>query len=124
MNEQPRVYFKSFRAFDQPQRRSTAFYLTGRSGTPVPDGGKNYIGRITWVEYSPEDFSDPGESFTLSGDEWKQDLMDDLWRAGIRPTDSPRATPELIAAKDDHIKDLRNMITAILPAQLKQVLKP
>ena len=40
-------------------------------------------------------------------------LMDDLWRAGVRPT-GVRNQSELVDAKDKHIDDLRAITTTLL----------
>lgn len=37
-------------------------------------------------------------------------LMDELWAAGIRPTEERDASPAVLKAKDEHIGDLRKII--------------
>lgn len=55
------------------------------------------------VQIKPGQFSDP--TFRLNEPE-AQELMDCLWRAGLRPKDASSGS-EVIQAMKDHIADLR-----------------
>jgi len=47
-------------------------------------------------------------------EDFTQSLMDQLWNLGIRPSGRPDTEP-IVTAKDEHIRDLRNIVTALLP---------
>ena len=55
--------------------------------------------------------------FHLNADN-AQSLMDDLWNAGIRPSNAEEAAGELKATKY-HLEDLREMLRVIKPVQIE-----
>ena len=69
-----------------------------------PATGRVWFGQVvTMSELEPGAFAAP--TFEL-GESEAQELLDSLWRAGLRPKDA-RAGSEVIQAMKDHIEDLR-----------------
>lgn len=73
----------------------------------------NHVTRIKEVIFETVDIEELGVyekvgPFVISM-ESGQKLMDDLWNAGVRPTDS-RDKSDIIQAKNEHIQDLRKII--------------
>lgn len=54
----------------------------------------------------------------LLTEEAAQVLMDDLYSAGLRPTEG-KVSDRTLAAQTDHLKDLRSILDRVLPAALK-----
>lgn len=72
-------------------------------------------GKIAVADPTPMTFHDPAaiEGFqapmlTISPDE-AQGLMDELWRAGIRPTEGAGSVGQL-AATERHLEDMRTLV--------------
>jgi len=64
---------------------------------------------------------DPGSLITPAASvSWEsaQELADDLWRAGIRPTEG-KVSDKTLGAKDEHLKDLREILKAVMPSALR-----
>lgn len=64
----------------------------------------------------------PGEAyrpFARLNEERAQQLMDDLWRAGLRPTEG-KASAGLAAAQESHLNHLAAILDRVLPSALRQ----
>ena len=78
---------------------------------------RQHDGKISVIKGVQTENQDPAEAiddvpFHLTM-ESAQSLMDDLWNAGIRPTDT-RDRSETVKAMLNHIEDLRKVQTAFL----------
>lgn len=71
----------------------------------VSGRARKVAGKVEFMEYAPGERITP--TFRVS-DDHVQALMDDLWRAGFRP--SEEATTGQLKAMKDHVADLR-MVT-------------
>lgn len=87
------------RASFQPWSASIGFYALRRD----EEGRAQVAGRIEWVERPP--FGSASPTFTLD-DAAAQRLMDDLWDAGLRPTQG-KQSEGMFAAQSAHLADMR-----------------
>lgn len=71
-----------------------------------PDGGVTVGEPVAYREHNDEERGAP--TFSLSF-EAAQQLMDELWGQGIRPTEDVGSTGQLSAMKE-HLKDLRRYL--------------
>lgn len=72
-----------------------------------------------WESRFPQ--HEPGEELSPLGylvDQEAQRLMDDLYAAGVRPTEG-RVTDEVKKAMEANLSDLRGILKDVLPAALK-----
>lgn len=88
--------------------KSRRWLLSNVTLTQVPDGG--------WLPYEPSLYLD-GSGLGAHIAPGAQDLMDELWRLGVRPSDQPKGdnTHDLRV----HLQDLREIITRVLPSALR-----
>lgn len=91
--------------------RGLSFYLVGRpnffDGDAEP---QESIARVTWEPIPPNFIVEP--SFRLKATA-AQRLMDELWLAGVRPSDS-RHTSEVLAVQGKHLEDMRELAMGAL----------
>ncbi len=94
MNEKPTV-----RAHAAPWNRSIQLLVSseGRAGF--------HVAKITWEKHSREMVEAP--TLDLYHAE-AQTLMDDLWQAGLRPTEGSGSAGQL-AATQRHLEDMRTL---------------
>jgi hypothetical protein len=77
------------------------------------DGGnRRYVDQFVYLQGRENEIIDPVLSIHP---DVAQQIMDDLWRAGVRPTNI-RKDDLALSAKDDHIKDLQKVAFALLDA--------
>lgn len=71
---------------------------------------KVLVPTVTWTEHEPGNRVDPLLSLNdREGEHQMQGLFDALWASGFRPRQDVK--PEaIVAAKNEHIQDLRNII--------------
>jgi hypothetical protein len=69
---------------------------------------------VSFKEMEPHSFSEP--ALRVSGDAAQQ-LMDELWRCGIRPTEGSGSAGSL-AATQRHLDDMRALISHSIGAKL------
>ena len=71
-----------------------------------------------WREFTAfQEF--PGTTARLTKSQAQQ-LADDLWRVGIRPTEGEGSAGSMAAAQE-HLKDLQDIVGKVLPAALRRV---
>ena len=70
------------------------------------DGVKQYRGEISWVEHEP--YTEVREAINLNGS-MAQELMDDLWQCGVRPSEGTGSAGSLKATQD-HLKDMQRLV--------------
>ena len=85
------------------------------------DKERCYIGRISWEEYSGLEYKEPtlvlqtGPLAVGTGPA-VQELMDDLWRCGVRPTEGAGTAGSMLATHG-HLKDLQRIVFGLLKKQ-------
>lgn len=75
------------------------------------DGTKSVALPSVFVEREPGHAVQP--TWTLSH-QAAQDLMDELWRAGLRPTEG-RGSAGSLKATQDHLQDMREIAFSFIP---------
>lgn len=88
------------RTNSEPWHRGVEFLITKR------DGNKLYSAKLEWAEADPCCTLDPTGSLKMDD---AQTLMDDLWRAGLRPTEGAGSAGAL-AATQRHLEDMRTLV--------------
>jgi hypothetical protein len=95
-------------AYRAPWLGSIAIFLRGRTDKgepanvgPIPDELLEPVPTGTFVESKP--------ALNLT-DVAARELLDSLLAAGVKPTETPIDAKGVVAAKDDHIHDLRKII--------------
>ena len=77
--------------------------------------------RVRFYLIDPDELEDGGEipeHIASVHPSTVQNLLDDLWRDGFRPTDADSKNGE-IDAKDDNLEDLRSVLEQVLPRALR-----
>lgn len=92
--------------------RSVAIYVLG----PQDNLGRRLIGREIVGDSLADDFAAPAPTMRLDMDVAQQ-LMDELWRAGMRPTEGSGSAGSL-AATEKHLADMRAIVSKQLDVQL------
>lgn len=88
-----------------------ALYLWVDDRAGRVDPGKTLVGtNVTLETVEVGTFERP---LLYMPDEAAQQLMDDLWNAGVRPA-NVRSMSEIVEAKEAHIQDLRNVAFRLL----------
>jgi len=102
--------------------------VRAKKNIEIPDGGVSLFifeqdresGDVRPVRFHLEESQSGGLVLTaqkvLTDDEAGR-LMDDLWEAGIRPTESGAACSGVVAAKDAHLCNLMEIIRCLLPTK-------
>jgi hypothetical protein len=91
-----------------PPRRAFDFFIW----VDARDGLRKFADQFVYLDSPEGTMIDP----TLSVEpDVAQQIMDDLWRAGVRPTNI-RKDDLALSAKDDHIKDLQKVAFTLLDA--------
>ena len=83
--------------------------------SPEQDG--RYFAKIEYSEERHRPGMQPVPSTGISM-EMAQQLMDDLWRCGLRPTEGTGSAGSL-AATERHLKDMRSIVAAKLNVDFK-----
>lgn len=66
----------------------------------------NQVGVIEWLDHPDGDMADPTIRLSMTD---AQVLMDDLWHAGLRPTEGTGSAGAL-AATQGHLNDMRKLV--------------
>lgn len=74
------------------------------------DPHKVRVASLTWNESDDDAYYEP--MLQMTGDEAQQ-LMDELWRCGIRPTEG-QGSAGMMAATERHLKDMQSISKAAL----------
>lgn len=93
------------RAVGNPLTNATELYIVGDT----------HIGEVTMRETDHAYTADA--ALKLKREEAVQ-LMDDLWQAGVRPTDLPDKVRHLIGTNDLHLRDMRKIVSKYLEVSL------
>ena len=72
------------------------------------------IAQFTWIDVLPGSYSEPTAQLT---DTQAQELMDQLWCCGFRPTEG-RGSAGALAATQQHLEDFRALISVKLNVNL------
>lgn len=99
------------RAQSAPWHNSVNFLLYQNR----PDGGKSVI--TDFIIDDKNDYFAAGPSFSLDYDQ-AQVLMDDLWNAGVRPTEGSGSAGSL-RATEKHLDDMRAVVAKQLGVDFK-----
>jgi hypothetical protein len=77
--------------------------------------GNSYMARLTWERIAKSVHADPTLSICRQrgGKTPLQELVDDLWRAGIRPVDAAGSAGQLDATQH-HLQDMRQIAFKVL----------
>lgn len=75
-------------------------------GQNNPNANKRIVTALTVSDVPPHQFVEPTLTMT---DDMAQQLMDNLWAAGLRPSDA-KATPGALAATEKHLDDMRKLV--------------
>lgn len=76
------------------------------------DGGRIATLKAATVEVREESEAITEPALSITNDEAQQ-LMDELWRCGLRPTEGTGSAGSL-AATERHLSDMRNITTGLL----------
>ncbi len=107
------------RIWPEPWMDGYAFSLVGYD---IPANGdyreaKRYVvTEVALTEFQSNEIL-PGTTLNIPKEEIQQ-LMDELWRAGVRPTEV--GTAGQLQAVEDHAKYLEKTLDAILPSALRK----
>lgn len=82
-----------------------AFAVAMRQGTP----GQWAYAQVTMVMRDAKEADHPIEPSFMLTREAAQGLMDDLWRAGVRPSNGEGATGQLASTRE-HLADMRKLV--------------
>lgn len=107
----------SLRLYAAPWRDAFECYLIQELRPGHRAVGRPNIELVTLPE-EPALIAQPEPTFTLPS-EAVQQLMDELWRAGVRPSDQQESAGELAATRA-HLADARDLARWLLPRAVKQ----
>ena len=91
-----------------PPRRAFEFFIW----VDTRDGKRKFADQFVYLDTPEDTLTDPALSVDC---DVAQQIMDDLWRTGLRPTNI-RKEDLALSAKDDHIKDLQRVAFTLLDA--------
>jgi len=97
----------------EPFWRETRFWYKHTSFSPERTR-VSYAQRLTLVEQNPEDQGTEVEPVFSLKDEQAQNLMDELWRVGLRPSEGSGSAGSL-AATERHLADMRHLVFKTKP---------
>lgn len=83
-----------------------------------PDGSKAILTGLTWTKFDPDTLVLPTAAEILMSATDAQELMDELWGCGVRPTEGNGNTGAL-AATERHLSDMQTINARLLDAVLK-----
>lgn len=77
------------------------------------EGAKFFVGQLEWKEH-PGDYSPvPLEAETTLDTTMSQQLMDDLWQCGFRPSEGTGSAGAL-RATENHLTDMRKLVFSLM----------
>lgn len=78
----------------------------------LPDGKLSLLSGLVFKEYGATEMFEPSESINLPY-ATAQELMDELWQAGLRPSEGSGSAGSL-RATENHLKDLQTLSWRLL----------
>lgn len=94
------------RAARKPWGDGVDFLIMERSWNQDRNAPRRVVTALTVSDIAPGSFYEP--TVTLP-DEAAQQLMDNLWAVGLRPTDA-KASPGALASTERHLEDMRRLV--------------
>lgn len=110
MSDTPNIWSSNYnvRAYPAYAQDGAAVILRAKTHE-----GKVYMASLSWQEIDEHDFAfEPQPTFVLHRTQ-AQVLMDDLWAAGVRPTEGAGSAGAMREAQE-HISTLRKVVYKVL----------